>query len=67
MQLTVHETLQLNELVRMESGDVQKLQAILPMVSDAELRQEISSCIQAGSSHVKALVDLSKKAQCATQ
>lgn len=67
MQPTVHEILQMNELLRLESGEVQKMQALLPMVSDPELRSEISACIQTGSAQVKALVDLCKQHQLVPQ
>jgi len=56
-QLSAHEMLQLNELIRMESMDVQKVQAMLPMIADPELRQQLNTCVQTGRAHVKALVD----------
>ena len=61
MQPTVHEMIQINEMLRMESTDVQKLQAVMPMVSDPDLRQEIGSCIENGSSRVKMIVDFCKE------
>ena len=56
-KVSVHEMLQLNELIRLESGDVQKTKAMLPMISDPDLRQQLNACLQTGQAHVKALVD----------
>lgn len=53
---TTHEILQLNELIRMESTSLQKLQAMLPMIGDEELRGELSNTAQKGTTHLKALV-----------
>jgi hypothetical protein len=57
---TVHEMLQFNELIRAQSTEVQKMQAMAPMVADPDLRQEIEACISADSAQVKALVDYAK-------
>jgi hypothetical protein len=62
---TVHETLQLNELVRMEATEVRKLQAMLPMIADEDLRAEVATCIQNGTVALKALVDFCKTNQLA--
>lgn len=63
MKPTVHETLQFNELVRLEAMDVQKLQAMLPMIGDDDLRSEVATCIQNGTNTVKTLVDFCKANQ----
>ncbi|MBY6275598.1 hypothetical protein [Symbiobacterium thermophilum] len=55
--LTAHELLLLNELIRLESGDVQKTKSMLAMVSDADLRQQLTGCLQTGQAHVRALHD----------
>lgn len=65
MKATTHELLSLNELIRVQSTEVQKLQAMLPMIAEADLRSEIQSCIQSGTSHVKQLVDFVKTSQVA--
>lgn len=65
MKPTTHELLIINELLRMESAEVQKLQAMLPMVADADLRSEITSCVQTGSDHVKALLQFCQSNQLA--
>jgi hypothetical protein len=57
--------LQLNELLRMQSTEVRKMRAMLPMLGDPDLRQEVTACIQADSAQVKALVDFCKEAQLA--
>jgi hypothetical protein len=57
---TVHEMLQFNELLRMQSTEVLKMQAMLPMLSDPDLRQEVQACVQADSAQVKAIVDFCK-------
>jgi hypothetical protein len=62
---TVHETLQFNELVRMEAMEVQKLQAMLPMIGDDTLRAEVATCIQNGTVALKSLVDFCKTNQLA--
>lgn len=59
-QISVHETLQLNELIRIESMETQKVQAMLPMIGDPDLRQQLNACVQTGQAHVKALVDFCK-------
>ncbi|HYF81090.1 MAG TPA: hypothetical protein VD973_28590 [Symbiobacteriaceae bacterium] len=56
MKVTTHEMLEINELLRMESTEVQKMQALLPMVADADLRQEIEACISTATHHTQALV-----------
>ncbi|HWI60207.1 MAG TPA: hypothetical protein VNT75_00070 [Symbiobacteriaceae bacterium] len=65
MKPTTHEMLQITELLRLESTDVQQMQAMLPMVADPELRTEISNCIQTGTTHVKALVAFCQSQQLA--
>ena len=49
--LTTHEMLILNELIRLESGDVQKTKSMLAMVSDPDLRQQLTACLQTGQAH----------------
>lgn len=61
--LTVREKLELNELIRMESMEVQKVQAMLPMIGDADLKAELSGCVQTATAHVKALVEFCKAKQ----
>lgn len=56
-RVTVHETLQLNELIRIEAAEVQRVQAMLPMIADPELKQQLNACLQTGRAHLKALVD----------
>lgn len=65
MKVTTHEMLEINELLRMESTEVQKMQAMLPMVADGDLRGEIQSCIQAATQHTQALVKFCKENQLA--
>lgn len=65
MSVTTHEMLQINELLRMESTEVQKMQAMLPMISDADLRSEVESCIQTATNHTKALLAFCKTNQLA--
>jgi hypothetical protein len=57
---TVHEMLQLNELIRVESMEVQKVNAMLPLIGDADLRSELETCAQEGTTHLRALVDYCK-------
>lgn len=56
VKVTEHEKLQLQELIRMETAGVQKAQATLAMVSDQDLRQELTTCLQTGKAHLKAMV-----------
>ncbi|MDF2629603.1 MAG: hypothetical protein K0R39_3434 [Symbiobacteriaceae bacterium] len=56
MKVTAHEMLEINELLRMESTEVLKMQAMLPMIADADLRQEMESCITTATHHTQALV-----------
>lgn len=60
---TTHEMLGFNELIRMESVDLQKTQAMMPMIADPELREATSGCIQRSKAHVKAMVDFVQAAQ----
>jgi hypothetical protein len=64
---TEHELLQLQELLRVETMEIQKTQAILPMIGDADLRQELSACLQTGTAHVKALVNYCQTQQLVPQ
>jgi len=59
-RIGAHEILQLNELIRMEAMSVQQMQAMLPMISDPELKQLLSTCVQTGKTHANALVDFCK-------
>lgn len=52
---TAHEQIQMGELIRMELLEVQKLKATLPMVTDEELRAEITACIQTATTHLKTM------------
>ena len=56
-EMTAHEMLLLNELIRLESGDVQKTKSMLAMVSDPDLREQLTACLQTGQAHVRALHD----------
>jgi len=56
VKVTAHEMLAINELLRNEAVGVKKMQAILPMVADEDLRAEITNCIQTDTAHIKALV-----------
>jgi len=56
-QVTAHEKLLLNELIRLESGDVQKTKSMLTMIADADLRQQLKACLQTAQAHVQALTD----------
>lgn len=62
MKPTVHEMLQMGELLRTQSAEVQKLKAMMPMLSDPDLRQEVQSCISTSSGHAKALLDFCQSA-----
>ncbi len=66
-KMTAHEMLSLNELIRMESMEVQKVQAMMPMISDPELRGEFSSCTQTAKNHLKALVGVAQPSTQAPQ
>ena len=58
---TVHEKLVLNEVLRTEAADVQKIQAMLPMIGDQELRQLLEGCVATGQAHVRTLMDFCQK------
>lgn len=60
---TTMETLQLNELIRVEAMELQKVQAMMPLIADADLKQELSGCVQTAQTHLKALVEFTKKNQ----
>lgn len=64
---TVHEKLVLNEVIRTEAADVQKVQAMLPMIGDPELRQLLEGCVTSGKAHVRTLVDFCHKHNVATR
>jgi predicted metal-dependent hydrolase len=49
--------LQMGELLRMQATEVQKLKAMMPMLSDPDLRQEVQTCVSTSSAHAKALLD----------
>lgn len=59
-RIGAHELLQLQELIRMESMGVQQVQAMLPMISDPEFKQLMTTCVETGKAHVNALVDFCK-------
>lgn len=65
MKPTAREMLELNELLRMETVEVQKMQAMLPMIGDEDLRREMNNCIQTDTAHIKAMVDFCKANQLA--
>ena len=53
---TTHELMKLNELIRTEAVELQKLAPVLPMIGDAELREHLEGCLNTGKAHLKALV-----------
>lgn len=63
VKVTAHEKLQMQELIRMETAAVQKAQATLAMVSDPELRQEMTTSLHTGKEHLKCLLDFCRENQ----
>lgn len=60
---TAHEKLAIHEALRMESAEVQKLQAMSPMMADADMSQLVSNCLNTAQTHVRALGDYLKSQQ----
>lgn len=63
IQPTAHEMLHINELIRLEASDTQKIQSMLPMIGNPELRQLFQECVQTGQAHTRAMVDYCKTHQ----
>lgn len=62
---TVHEKITLHEMIRMETVEVQKIRAMMPMIADPEMRQLFENCSTTGQAHLRALVDFCKATQLA--
>lgn len=60
-QVTAHEKLLLNELIRLESGDVQKTKSMLTMIGDPDLREQLKACLQTAQAHVRAMTDFCER------
>lgn len=60
---TVGEQVQLSMLIKSEATALQQSQAILPMIADPELRQQVESCVQTSKAHLTALLSYSKQHQ----
>ncbi len=60
---SVAEQIQLAGLIRLESTGLQQSQAILPMIPDQELRQQVESCVQTSKAHLTALEAFCKEHQ----
>jgi hypothetical protein len=59
-KITAHEMLQINEALRIEAAEVEKLMSILSMMTDTGIRQEIEACIEAGRRHIDHLTALTQ-------
>ena len=60
-KVTEAEQVALSSMLQAEVVAVRQIQAILPMVADQEMRQEIEACIQTGKTHISALLAFSKE------
>lgn len=60
-KVTEAEQVALSSMLQAEVVAVRQIQAILPMVADQEMRQEIEACIQTGKTHISALLSFSKE------
>lgn len=58
---TVAEKVQLSHLMESEAVGIQKSQAMLPMLADPQLRQQVEACMQTGKVHLGALLTFSKE------
>lgn len=60
-RLTEAERVHLSAMLQAEAVGVRQLQAILPMVADQEMRQELEACIQTGKTHLGTLLAFSQQ------
>ncbi|MFZ5813698.1 MAG: hypothetical protein ACOY93_00160 [Bacillota bacterium] len=58
---TVAEQVQLATLLQSEAVALRKIQAMQPVISDPELRQQVQTCIQTGKNHLTALMSFGKE------
>lgn len=61
-KLAAHEALELHEVLRLESVSATKLQMMMPLVRDNDLRSYMQDCLQRGKDNMKAMSAFAKTA-----